>query len=777
MLRFLCEQTSSINFNWAGFEMNGGRTRTRGVKGFNPQPLQSWQSRQDAVQHGYYMLYRMDYRDLLDGTMEDHTFSISMDVHVHSEYAAAPVAAHSNSSVRFSVFESPPGGLDLALPESNLWMVDYDAPHQKTLVGGNPDDEDSRRHNLMWGLDTNPFDGSLTGQCTRPVPALYIGVQCLQGFAFPASDCVVNPNSPPTLNDCSAYCPFTLTVRAMPRRLTAGTPVKALLAPGQWAVFELDVGAYDLLDVTINRPEFDNQTFKDETWKDGFTGWAWLSRGSCIRGANLTTIYHEGYCPHGGTLRIDPDTGLDVPPHRFCSRDLNYSFSLQLPPSAQYVRYATVKPPHGELDDVGYGRTQVQIAERFIALDESMHYPTQLRIRGEIAAMQSHLNGVSRANATWRRRWPMRSCTGAAQAGRYVLTVFADPAMDPRAHSGTFTIRFTNQAFDRSPLSDRTPRPGCLRRGGSESFELRTPGGFPELTSLGSAEVRSYHVNSSGNQVTTLTVRRGALPSASEYDARVSIPARLRVAMSACNVQQAQRWFFTVDLASNAAASEVYFELAVQLEDSTRALGESISGTVCCGQYKFYAFPQVGERLAPRVAINLTSGQLKAAYWRYGSCPQEAADVVDGVCTGWCVVDWFRIFSGNLGKARYRYASTLQVPYGMGEEPDKRRGGTWYLGLQALEGVEAQYDVTTAFQAPPLIGSEGCDRLDRYCQMANRFKDIMRSGSDPRAARCAVGSRATLLAALVALPLVLAQRGRRGRPCSVPRPMNAPPQR
>ena len=63
--------------------------------------------------------------------------------------------------------------------------------------------------------------------------------------------------------------------------------------------------------------------------------------------------------------------------------------------------------------------------------------------------------------------------------------------------------------------------------------------------------------------------------------------------------------------------------------------GEDISGLACCGQYKYYAFPDVEERTAPRVVFNLTSGQLKAVYWRYDSCPVEEAHVTDGECTGW----------------------------------------------------------------------------------------------------------------------------------------------
>ena len=63
----------------------------------------------------------------------------------------------------------------------------------------------------------------------------------------------------------------------------------------------------------------------------------------------------------------------------------------------------------------------------------------------------------------------------------------------------------------------------------------------------------------------------------------------------------------------------------------------------------------------------------------------ESEHIIDGVCQNWCVLDWYRLYSTNRATPRYRSASTLKVPYGLGEEPDKRRGGTWYLGVQALD--------------------------------------------------------------------------------------------
>ena len=50
------------------------------------------------------------------------------------------------------------------------------------------------------------------------------------------------------------------------------------------------------------------------------------------------------------------------------------------------------------------------------------------------------------------------------------------------------------------------------------------------------------------------------------------------------------------------AQAQVFFELRVSLEKATVALGDTLEGFACCGQYKYYAFPQVEERVAPSVA-------------------------------------------------------------------------------------------------------------------------------------------------------------------------------
>ena len=219
------------------------------------------------------------------------------------------------------------------------------------------------------------------------------------------------------------------------------TSVTTLMGPGQWQAFALDVGDYDLMEITIERSvcwlvharspccalslsltplsllltathrrEYDNATFAVPTF-DGFSGRAWLSRDTCLQHANVSIVHHDGWCPHGGQLSVDPETLEDIPPHRFCSRYFNYSYRVDWPPTEEYVREVSVQPDVGELDDLGYSEVLERIAAKRMDLAASMHYPTQLRIRSEIEDLEQEAIGVSRTNATWKRRWYMRLCT------------------------------------------------------------------------------------------------------------------------------------------------------------------------------------------------------------------------------------------------------------------------------------------------------------------------------------------------------------------------------
>uniref|UniRef100_A0A7S3BHP5 Uncharacterized protein n=1 Tax=Haptolina ericina TaxID=156174 RepID=A0A7S3BHP5_9EUKA len=300
-----------------------------------------------------------------------------------------------------------------------------------------------------------------------------------------------------------------------------------------------------------------------------------------------------------------------------------------------------------------------------------------------------------------------------------------------------YSLRATSRSFSAVALGSGVPRPGCVLRGASRDFVLSTPSSQPQLTSLGDAQVSPYYLAGSDNHVTALTVRRGAPPTSSLYDVEARHPD-LRLSLSACNASAAQQWHLRVSVASDAAASEVFFEVIASLEDASLSLGEASSGVACCGQYKYYVFPAVSESVAPAVDFNLTSGAIKALYWKYDSCPVEADDVIlstsssgASTCRGWCVLSWYRLFSTNLGNPQYLQRGQLRVPYGAGEAPDKRRGGRWYLGIQPLDSL-AEYSFQTTAEGPQAQPRVGCTRLQRYCPaIFNQLASYVTSSAPP----------------------------------------------
>ena len=363
-----------------------------------------------------------------------------------------------------------------------------------------------------------------------------------------------------------------------------------------------------------------------------------------------------------------------------------------------------------------------------------MHFPQQLRILATLNELRHQASLISFQNATWKRRWSLRTCLSSASAsgldapplgGKYYVTVYASHAMARRdvreAHNGLYSLSLLQTAFERSPLLSSVQRQGCLRRGGAEVLSISSTAAEPDHTSLGLAQVSSFLVSDASNHASELAVRRAAPPTATLHDVRVAWPD-LRASQSACDVQAAQTWHLRVALAADAEADEVFFEIDASLENSVLQLGESARGFACCGTYRYYAFPALSEREAAMVRFNLTTGAMKTIYWKYGSCPVEEQDVdpEQAVCSGWCVLQWLRLYSGNLGRAENAYSGVLRVPLGSGEEPDKRRGGMWYLGLQALEGA-AEYTIDTASYEPTVHTKTGCSRLDRYCPSTNAW--------------------------------------------------------
>ena len=147
-----------------------------------------------------------------------------------------------------------------------------------------------------------------------------------------------------------------------------------MLGPGEWQTFELDAGSYELLQLSLERREYDNATYEHIS-QDGLGGEMWLSRDTCIA-ADVYPVEHQGYCPHGGTLVANSSAGIDTQPHPLCSRAANLSYAVDVD-AASWVRKLRVAPGAGEVDDLGYGELQGEISDWERKLLAEMHYPKQ----------------------------------------------------------------------------------------------------------------------------------------------------------------------------------------------------------------------------------------------------------------------------------------------------------------------------------------------------------------------------------------------------------------
>ena len=247
---------TSINddFDWPdyeegiGFDTKAGKSRVQGKTGWSEEPLVSHVTRSDAVQHGYFLVYTLDNSTLrtpeTPNGVDDYFFSITLDVGLHEDYEAAGVEVN-RTLLRFSLFGESPA--DFSSPDTRFLMQPElnNALYSRDI---GVDDPFEQRHSFTWGFETDDDTGALVAPCDRNVSALTVTIFCMRGFKY--MPCVSDATAKPTIDDCRRYCPYTLTVRAVPRALKPGVPITSLIANGDWQAFRIDIGPYELMQVT-----------------------------------------------------------------------------------------------------------------------------------------------------------------------------------------------------------------------------------------------------------------------------------------------------------------------------------------------------------------------------------------------------------------------------------------------------------------------------------------------------------------------------------------------
>ena len=101
-------------------------------------------------------------------------------------------------------------------------------------------------------------------------------------------------------------------------------------------------------------------------------------------------------------------------------------------------------------------------------------------------------------------------------------------------------------------------------------------------------------------------------------------------------------------------------------------------------------------------------------------------------------VEWLTQFNPYDGAAVSTSARSVTVPNGIGDgcpahcPPDLRQGGDWYVGVQALDGTEAEFSLTTSVvEPPPKPWAHDCDPSAPECRAPLDF-NALGSGARPR---------------------------------------------
>ena len=106
----------------------------------------------------------------------------------------------------------------------------------------------------------------------------------------------------------------------------------------------------------------------------------------------------------------------------------------------------------------------------------------------------------------------------------------------------------------------------------------------------------------------------------------------------------------------------------------------------------------------------------RALYVKWNRCPVPADIAMDtGECNGFCAVDWLATRGDFSGELYNRSDGAVRVPFGKGDSPDKRRGGAWYVGVQALAGESAEFELSASLFMPPAGGGDACTRYTAAC--------------------------------------------------------------
>jgi hypothetical protein len=346
--------------------------------------------------------------------------------------------------------------------------------------------------------------------------------------------------------------------------------------------------------------------------------------------------------------------------------------------------------------------------------------------------------------------------------GAELLTSTAEIAIDsgvPRQGRGRFELRVRHATFVDGEMSrPNDARPGCVSYGQVRNYTL---------TSTGMGDANLYAEVSGGN-VSRLRARCAGC------DWVEATPPLSALSASPCAMRNGTTWEVQLALdtfvsATLAGLQPTEFTLATKLQNATVEAGSFVapraqggSGYVCCGTTHTHLLPDVPMTSAASIQLNVTSGYVRAAFLKHGTCTDPSADIDDAVCTGLCEISWLTVYDEFYGSMQHTLRTDLTVPFG----PDpwaydalttKRRQGDWYITVQALPGLAAEYSMAVNLLEPPRPPEVfACSRFFGFCPKRHYHEgfavSVESSATALRASSIWASLICMVLAALTLLP-------------------------
>ena len=281
-----------------------------------------------------------------------------------------------------------------------------------------------------------------------------------------------------------------------------------------------------------------------------------------------------------------------------------------------------------------------------------------------------------------------------------------------------YTMHVVHLPFAEGVVPGNAAMMGCVSYGQWRHYQVQT-NGVADAT---------IHVQLS-HQVGGLYAAAGRVPTASSYDLRAQPPLK-QLTLSPCDATAPTTWHFAIMLGEESeGVAETLFTMLLNISSAQAQVddGTVYTGSSCCGGYSNWLVQHVPGSDALSVNLTVLSGSLHAVFLQYDACPTYAPGDRYRSCEGLCTVGWITrwdVISGAREEARQLL---LTVPMGETlEESDKRRAGSWYVGVKALPGEAGEYAMSLSLAQPRARPpTPYCSGVDRFCaSTTQRFATV-----------------------------------------------------